>query len=74
MFKKNNNNFRKKVINFAHFETLLPQVHYSDKKSHSLEEIFNSKRLYISEANLTQKYIRFIRKINKAEEKKYIQK
>ena len=66
--QKNN---KKKAINFNHFEALLPQVHYPNKKSYSLEEIFNSKRLYISEANLTQKYIRFIRKIDKADEKKY---
>jgi hypothetical protein len=69
--QKNNNNHRKKEVNFIYFEALLPQVHYSNKKSHSLKEIFNSKRLYISEANLTQKYIRFIRKINKVEEKNH---
>ena len=61
-------------FSLSHFEDILPQINYPIKKPDSLDELFNSKRLYISEANLTQKYIRYIRKINETEENRYSKK
>lgn len=52
----------------------MPKINYNKTKKHSLDEIFKSKRLYISEANLTQKYIRYIRKINDTKENNYNKK
>ena len=40
----------------------------------SLNEIFNSRQLYISDADITAKYIQYIRPINEKEEEKYKKK
>ena len=42
-----------------------------NNKTSNLSEIFKSRRLYISDANLTNKYIHYIKPINETEEKKY---
>jgi len=51
-------------------QNIIPSINYRNVKPHSLDDLFNSKRLYISDANLTQKYINFIRKINKTRREK----
>ena len=53
------------------FRDILPKVNEKNKQIHSLEEIFYSRRLFISAANLSQNYIRYIRKIKGIEEKEY---
>ena len=56
---------------FHKFRDILPKINGRNKQIKSLEEIFNSKRLFISGADLTRKYIKFIRKIDVIEENQY---
>ena len=56
---------------FNRFRDILPKINEKNKQIQTLDEIFNSRRLFISSANLTQKYIRYIRKINGREGKEY---
>ena len=68
---KNNNVFMKKSTdknNYSNFSHILPRINLDNKTIPSLEEIFNSRILYISGTNLTGEYIRFIRPINEIEE------
>jgi hypothetical protein len=37
----------------------------------SLEEIFNAREIYISDARITPDYIRYLRPINETDEEKY---
>ena len=50
---------------------LFPKVNLESNKIPSLNEIFNSRTLFISDSNITGKYIRYIRPINNKLEKKY---
>ena len=57
------------------FNNILPKVNLENNNIvPSLEEIFNSRILYIPDANLTGEYIRYIRPINENEEEKYKKK
>ena len=56
---------------FQLFKDVLPKINKQNRTIHSLDDLFNSRRLFISDANLTQKYIRYVRKINETEEETY---
>ena len=60
--------------NLQIYKDILPKTNELNQETQSLEEIFNSRRLFISDANLTPDYIRYIRKINETEEKEYNKK
>ena len=60
-----NKNYKK------YFNNILPRLDLNNQTIPSLEEIFNSRILYIPDANLTGEYIRYLRPINETEEKKY---
>ena len=69
--KKDNYNY----TNYKqYFNNILPKLNLENNNVPLLEEIFNSRILYISNANLTGEYIRFIRPINETEEKKFKKK
>ena len=56
------------------FNDILPKLSLSSSHISSLDQIFNSRILYIPYANLTKEYIRYIRPIkDKEEEKNYSQ-
>ena len=57
--------------NLQLYKDILPKTNDQNKEIQSLEEIFNSRRLFISDANLTPEYIRYLRKINETEEEIY---
>ena len=59
---------------FQIYSNILPKTNEQNKDIQSLEEIFNSRRLFISDVNLTPDYIRYIRKINETEEETYQKK
>ena len=71
-------NIEKNIYNYTNykkkFNNILPKISLENNKAPSLEEIFNSRTLYISDANLTGEYIRYIRPINETEEEKYKKK
>ena len=46
----------------------MPKISLDNNDISSLDEIFNSRILYISDSNLTAEYIKYIRPINKEEE------
>ena len=60
-------------INSHEFARFLPKVSMHNNTVPSFNDILNSRTLFISE-NLTEEYIRYIRPINKKEDKKYRQK
>ena len=67
-------NFEKQntYTNYKHkFNNILPKLSLKTNKIPSLEEIFNSRILYISDEKLTGDYIRYIRPANETEEEKY---
>jgi len=59
---------------FQIYKDILPRISEQNKEIQSLEEIFNSRKLFIPDSNLTPNYIRFIRKINETQEKAYKKK
>ena len=60
--------------NLQLYKDILPKTNDQNKEIQSLEEIFNSRRLFIPAANLTPEYIRYLRKINETEEEIYKKK
>ena len=60
--------------NLQIYKDILPKTNELNQETQSLEEIFNSRRLFISDANLTPDYIRYIRKINETEKEEYNKK
>ena len=76
IFKKNKGNYFYNNIKYNnkykdYFENIFPKINLENKTIPSLEEIFNSRILYISDINITGEYIRYIRPINETEEAKY---
>ena len=53
------------------FNEMLPKINFENKTIPSLEDIFNSRILYISDTKITREYIKYIRPINEIEEEKY---
>ena len=64
----------RKYQNDNNFSNIFPKLSIDNKFSLSLENIFESRILYISDAYLTGKYIKYIRPINQTEELKYSKK
>ena len=60
--------------NLKIYKDILPKANEQNKEFQSLEEIFNSRKLYIPDTSLTPEYIRYIRKINETEEETYKKK
>jgi glycosyltransferase involved in cell wall biosynthesis len=60
--------------NLQLYKDILPKTNDQNKKIKSLEEIFNSRRLFIPDTHLTPEYIRYLRKINETEEEIYKKK
>ena len=61
-------------FNISRFIDILPRTNLSlNTPPSSITEIFSSREIYINENNLTNDYIKFIRKINQTEEKIYSQ-
>ena len=58
-------------IGSKNLNNLFPKVNLERNKISSLNEIFNSRTLFISDSNITGKYIRYIRPINIKSEEKY---
>ena len=54
-------------LNSLDFNNILPRISLDNNKIPTLEEVFNSKVLYISDANLTRDYIKYIRPLNDQE-------
>ena len=57
-------------MNITKFYDILPKINLN-KKEKNLKDIFNSRELFISDNNLTNEYIQFIRPINEEEDKNY---
>ncbi len=66
---KNLNPFKKKKLFGDKFLDILPQFNNSPKNESLLNEIFESRILFINNKNLTKEYIKYIKPINKTEEK-----
>ena len=68
-----NNSINNSAIKLLHdeFKDVLPKISLDNNTFPSLEEIFNSRILYINDANISKKYINYIRPIDEEEEKKY---
>ena len=73
------NNYKKvysdksiKDSDFYKYEKIMPHLtNDSNDIPSSIEEIFNARQLYISDAQITPEYIQYIRPINETEEEKY---
>ena len=69
----NTKNKKKKYI-INDFNEVLPKISLENKSESSFEEIFNSRTLFLSGANLSAEYLRYIRPINEKEEQKFKKK
>ena len=56
------------------FNEILPKISLTKKTAPSFEEIFNSRTLFLSSANLSGEYLRYIRPINEEEEQNFKKK
>jgi len=63
--------FNNKNINSKKFRKYFPKISLDNNTIPSLNDIFNSRELFIPESNLTREYIKYIRPINETEEEKY---
>ena len=69
VFIKSNN-----ILYKYKFANMLPRIDLNDiNYIPTVSQLFNSRQLFISEANLSLEYIHFIRPINETEEEKYKQ-
>ena len=58
--------------NYSKFKNMLPRLSPDfNTEPSSIEEIFNAREIYISDAKINSEYIRYIRPINETEEEKY---
>ena len=73
------NNYKKvysdksiKDSDFYKYEKIMPHLtNDSNDIPSSIEDIFNARQIYISDAKITPEYIKYIRPINETEEEKY---
>ena len=78
-FKNNKPNVNN-ITNFndiftkINFNDILPKISLENNSIPSIEDIFNSRELFIYDTYLTRDYIKFIRPINEIEEVKYKKK
>ena len=71
----NNNNILMSSSNITEFYDILPKINLeNNNNTNYLQDIFNSRELFINDKDLTGEYIKFIRPINEEEEKKYMNK
>ena len=61
--------YHSKVFKANDFIDILPKTNIESTGEPNLTEIFQSRELFINNKNLTKEYIRFIRPLNKTEEK-----
>ena len=66
----NTKNFKKKN-DINDFIEVLPKISLKNNTTPSLEEIFNSRTLFLFNTNLSVEYLRYIRPINDEEEKQF---
>jgi hypothetical protein len=66
----NTKNFKKKN-DINDFIEVLPKISLRNNTTPSLEEIFNSRTLFLFNTNLSVEYLRYIRPINDEEEKQF---
>ena len=52
------------------YANLIPYINSINNKPYNLKKLFNSRRLYIPDANLTNEYIHYIRPINESNNEK----
>ena len=74
IFKNSKIIFKSNTIYINKFDAFLPKINLKDTKIPTLEEINNSNKLFLSDINLTNEYIHYIKNIDEEEEKKYKQK
>ena len=61
-----------KIYSHSDFKDIFPKINLSDDKIiENIDELFNSRELYINGENITNEYIRYIRPIKKIDEEKY---
>ena len=59
------------VFQISQFNELLPKINLADNNPISnTNDLFNSRRIYINDKNITNEYIQFLRPINQQEEEK----
>ena len=63
----------KDIKNNYKYKNMLPRItpEVNAKSPSSIEEIFNSRQIYITDAKITPDYLKYIRPINETEEQKY---
>ena len=67
-----NNKTKNEDKEFLKYQSILPHLTpYFNDTILSMEEIFKSRQIYISDARITPEFIRYIRPINETEEEKY---
>ena len=66
------NKFKINETDIIKYKNMLPKLSADENAPiPSIDEIFNERQLFISDARITPEYIRFIRPINETEEEKY---
>ena len=65
--------YNKIRINLNRFQEILPRISLNDINYPSIKEVFESRNLYISDKNLTNEYIHYLRNIDNSKERKYYQ-
>ena len=71
---KNNNNSFNDILPIINFNDILPKISLDNNSIPLIEEIFNSRKLFIYDTFLTKDYIKYIRPINETKEEKYKKK
>ena len=63
-------------FNENNFKKMLPRLTPDEKvnKSYSVQDIFNSRQIYITDVKITPQYIKYVRPLNIKEEQKYQKK
>ena len=62
------------VFQISQFNELLPKINLADNNPISnTKDLFNSRRIFINEKNITNEYIQFLRPIDQQEEEKFRQ-
>ena len=74
-YKKVYNINGKSVPNFSKYKNMLPRLSPDfNTDPSSIEEIFNAREIYISDAKINSEYLKYLRPINETEEEKYNQR
>ena len=74
-YKKVYNINGKSDPNFSKYKNMLPRLSPDfNTDPSSIEEIFNAREIYISDAKINSEYLKYLRPINETEEEKYNQR